>query len=412
MTEAAPERSAAGVGLGALAHRNFRLFLFGQGTSLVGTWMQTVALGWLVLQLTNSPFAIGLNSALRALGVLLFTLYAGIVADRVDKRRLVILTQALQMVEALALAVLVWTHVVAVWQVMALALFVGIVNAFDIPTRQAFMVDMVGKEDLMNAIALNSSMFNAARVVGPALGGALIGLLGLGMCFFLNGVSYVAVIASLAAMRLPPFQPRPAAGSAWSGFREVVAFLRSDRRVETLVVQTAILSVFGFPFLVMMPVFARDVLHVQAAGYGALTAAVGIGAMLGALGIALNSGRIVRKGALMTVGGTSFGLLVALFAWSRAFPLSLVLLALAGCAMIVNNALTNTMIQTLVPDQLRGRVMGFYSFVFVGMSPLGAFLAGAFAERYGAPVAVGTGGLICAVAVATAAWRMPELRRS
>ncbi|HMA44395.1 MAG TPA: MFS transporter, partial [Gemmatimonadales bacterium] len=253
---------------------------------------------------------------------------------------------------------------------------------------------------------------NAARVVGPALGGALIGLLGLGMCFFLNGVSYIAVIASLAAMRLPPFQPRPAAGSAWSGFREVVAFLRSDRRVETLVVQTAILSVFGFPFLVMMPVFARDVLHVQAAGYGALTAAVGIGAMLGALGIALNSGRIVRKGALMTVGGTSFGLLVALFAWSRAFPLSLVLLALAGCAMIVNNALTNTMIQTLVPDQLRGRVMGFYSFVFVGMSPLGAFLAGAFAERYGAPVAVGTGGLICAVAVATAAWRMPELRRS
>ena len=308
MTEAAPERTA-GVGLGALAHRNFRLFLFGQGTSLVGTWMQSVALGWLVLQLTNSPFAIGLNSALRALGVLLFTLYAGIVADRVDKRRLVILTQALQMVEALALAVLVWTHVVAVWQVMVLALFVGIVNAFDIPTRQAFMVEMVGKEDLMNAIALNSSMFNAARVVGPAVGGALIGLLGLGMCFFLNGVSYVAVIASLAVMRLPPFQPRPAVGSAWSGFREVVAFLRSDRRVKTLVIQTAILSVFGFPFLVMMPVFARDVLHVQAAGYGALTAAVGVGAMLGALAIALNSGRIVRKGALMTVGGTSFGLL-------------------------------------------------------------------------------------------------------
>jgi MFS family permease len=412
MTEAAPERSAARVGLGALAHRNFRLFLFGQGTSLVGTWMQSVALGWLVLQLTNSPFAIGLNSALRALGVLLFTLYAGIVADRVDKRRLVILTQALQMVEALALAVLVWTRVVAVWQVMVLALFVGIVNAFDIPTRQAFMVEMVGKEDLMNAIALNSSMFNAARVVGPAVGGALIGLLGLGMCFFLNGVSYIAVIASLAVMRLPPFQPRPVEGSAWSGFREVVAFLRSDRRVKTLVIQTAILSVFGFPFLVMMPVFARDVLHVQAAGYGALTAAVGVGAMLGALAIALNSGRIARKGALMTVGGTSFGLLVAVFALSRAFPLSLVLLALAGCAMIANNALTNTMLQTLVPDQLRGRVMGFYSFVFVGLSPLGAFLVGAFAERYGAPVAVGTGGLICALAVAVAAWRLPELRRS
>ena len=398
--------------LGALAHRNFRLFLLGQGVSLVGTWMQSVALGWLVLQLTNSAFSVGLNSALRSLGVLLFTLYAGVLADRVDKRRLIVLTQALQMLEALALAVLVWTHVVTVWQVMVLAAFVGVVNAFDIPTRQSFMVDMVGKEDLMNAIALNSSMFNAARVVGPAVGGALIGLLGLGMCFFLNGVSYVAVIASLVAMRLPPFQPRPAAGSTWSGFREVVTFLGADRRVKTLVVQTAILSVFGFPFLVMMPVFARDVLHVQAAGYGALTAAVGVGAMLGALGIALNSGRIARRGALMTLGGTSFGLVVAVFALSRSFVPALGLLALAGCAMIVNNALTNTMLQTLVPDALRGRVMGFYSFVFVGLSPLGAFLMGAFAEHAGTPVAVGTGGLVCALAVVTAAWRVPELRRS
>ena len=410
MTEAAPERSSAGIRLGALAHRNFRLFLFGQGTSLIGTWMQSVALGWLVLELSGSPFAVGLNSALRSLGVLLFTLYAGVVADRVDKRRLIVVTQALQMVEALALAVLVWTRVVAVWQVMALAAFVGVVNAFDIPTRQSFMVEMVGKEDLMNAIALNSSMFNAARVVGPAIGGALIGLLGVGMCFFLNGVSYLAVIASLLAMRLPAFQRAPAHASAWSGFREVVAFLRGDRRVETLVVLTAILSVFGFPFLVMMPVFARDVLHVGAAGYGALTAAVGVGAMLGALGIALNSGRIARRGALMTAGGASFGLLVLLFALSRAFSLSLVLLALAGCAMIVNNALTNTMIQTLVPDQLRGRVMGFYSFVFVGMSPLGAFLVGVAAERFGAPLAVGIGGMICVLAVTTAAWRVPELR--
>jgi MFS family permease len=255
-------------------------------------------------------------------------------------------------------------------------------------------------------------MFNAARVVGPAIGGALIGLFGVGMCFFLNGVSYFAVIGSLLAMRLPAFLPRPAQASAWSGFREVVGFVRGDRRVETLVVLTAILSVFGFPFLVMMPVFARDVLHVGAAGYGALTAAVGVGAMLGALGIALNSGRIVHKGALMTLGGSSFGLLVSVFAVSRTFSLSLILLALAGCAMIVNNALTNTMIQTLVPDQLRGRVMGFYSFVFVGMSPLGAFLVGAFAERFGAPLAVGVGGLVCAAAVSLAAWRVPQLRRT
>jgi MFS family permease len=402
--------TARAAGLGALTHRNFRLFFFGQGISLVGTWMQTLALGWLVLELTNSPFAVGLNSALRAIGVLVFTLYAGVVADRVDKRRLVIVTQALQMVEALTLAVLVWTGVVAVWQVMVLAAFVGVVNAFDIPTRQSFIVELVGKDDLMNAIALNSSAFNAARVVGPAVGGALIGLVGVGMCFFLNGISYVAVIAGLLAMRLPAFQPRPRTGTTWAGFREVVAFLREDRRVGTLVLLTAVLSVFGFPFLVMMPVVARDVLHVGATGFGALTAAVGVGAMVGALAIAVNSGRIRSTGRLMAVGGTSFGVLLVLFALSRSFVQSLLLLALTGCAMIVNNALTNTMLQTSVPDGLRGRVMGFYSFVFVGMSPLGALQAGALAERFGAPWAVGVGGAVCALAVTLAVWLVPSLR--
>ncbi len=404
--------AARDVGLGALTHRNFRLFFFGQGVSLIGTWMQSVAMGWLVLTLTNSPFFVGLVSGLGSLGVLAFSLYAGVVADRRDKRRLIVLTQSLSMVQALVLAVLVWTQVVTVWQVMVLATALGIVNAFDIPTRQSFMVELVGKEDLMNAIALNSSIFNAARVVGPALAGALIGAVGVAACFFLNGVSYIAVIGGLVAMRLAPDRPRPATGSAWAGFREVVAFLRSDRRVETLIALTATLSVFGFPFLVMMPVIARDVLRVGAAGYGALTAAVGVGAMLGALAIAVNSRRIRERGRLMVLGGTAFGVLVSLFAFSRAFGLSLVLLALAGCAMIVNNALTNTMLQTLVPDHLRGRVMGFYSFVFVGMAPLGAFQAGAFAERFGAPVAVGVGALVCALAVAVAGWRVPELRRS
>jgi MFS family permease len=403
--------TARAAGLGALTHRNFRLFFFGQGVSLIGTWMQSLALGWLVLELTNSPFAVGLNAGLRATGVLVFTLYAGVVADRVDKRRLIILTQALQMVEALALAVLVWTGVVAVWQVMVLAAFVGVVNAFDIPTRQSLIVDLVRRDDLMNAIALNSSAFNAARVVGPAVAGALIGLVGVGMCFFLNGISYLAVIAGLLAMRLPAFQPRARTATTWAGFREVLAFLRSDRRVGTLIVLTAVLSVCGFPVLVMMPVFARDVLHVGAAGFGALTAAVGVGAMLGALAIAMNSARIRSAGRLMAVGGTAFGLLLVLFALSRSFAQSLLLLGLTGCAMIVNNALTNTMIQTIVPDELRGRVMGFYSFVFVGMSPLGAFQAGAVAERFGAPWAVGAGGAVCALAVAVAVWRVPALRR-
>ena len=404
MTEAARR-----YGFGALAHRNFRLFLFGQTVSLTGTWMQSIAQGWLVLQLTNSPFYVGLVSALGSIGVLLFTLYAGVVADRSDKRRVVILTQSLLMLQAFALAALVATGKVTVESVMALAAFLGVVNAFDIPTRQSFLVDMVGKDDLMNAIALNSSVFNATRVFGPAVAGVLIGSAGMVWCFLLNGVSYLAVIASLIAMRITPHVPRLTQSSAWQGFREVLTYLRSDRRVSTLVVLTGLFSVFGFPFLVLMPVVARDVLHARAAGYGALTAAVGVGALLGALGIAVLSRRI-PKGRTLVQGGTSFGLALALFAASRSFTLSLLVLALTGCAMILNNALTNTLLQTLVPDELRGRVMGFYSFVFVGLAPLGALQAGVLAEHFGAPVAVATGGIVTALAMGIAAWRVPELR--
>jgi len=404
MTEAARR-----YGLGALAHRNFRLFLFGQTVSLTGTWMQSIAQGWLVLQLTDSSFYVGLVAALGSIGVLLFTLYAGVVADRSDKRRVVVITQTLLMLQAFALAALVATGKVTVESVMGLALFLGIVNAFDIPTRQSFLVEMVGKDDLMNAIALNSSMFNAARVFGPAVAGVLIGTVGTAWCFALNGVSYLAVIAGLLAMRLPPHVPQSGGGSTWAGFRESLAYIGADARVSTLVVLTGLFSVFGFPFLVLMPVVARDVLRVGAAGYGALMAAVGAGALLGALGIAVLSRRI-PKGRTLVTGGTSFGLALVLFSASRSFALSLLVLALAGCAMILNNALTNTMLQTLVPDGLRGRVMGFYSFVFVGLAPLGSLQAGVLAEHYGAPAAVATGGIVTALAMAIAAWRVPQLR--
>lgn len=406
MTEAARR-----YGFGALAHRNFRLFLFGQTVSLTGTWMQSIAQGWLVLQLTDSPFYVGLVSALGSIGVLLLTLYAGVVADRTDKRRLVIITQSLQMLQAFALAALVGTGQVTVESVMVLAAVLGIVNAFDIPTRQSFIVDMVGKDDLMNAIALNSSVFNATRVFGPAVAGILIGSAGMVWCFVLNGVSYLAVIGSLIAMRIAPHVAGAGQSSAWQGFREVVTYLRSDRRVSALVVLTGLFSVFGFPFLVLMPVVARDVLHAGAAGYGALTAGVGVGALLGALGVAVLSGRI-RKGRTLVLGGSGFGVALALFASSRSFPLSLAIVALAGCAMILNNALTNTLLQTLVPDALRGRVMGFYSFVFVGLAPLGSLQAGIFAEHFGAPWAVAAGGLVTALAMGIVAWRVPQLRQT
>ncbi|HMH82857.1 MAG TPA: MFS transporter [Gemmatimonadales bacterium] len=405
------DEAARAFRLGALSSRNFRLFVFGQGISLIGTWMQAVALGWLVLEITNSPFAVGLNQALRSFGVLLFTLYAGVIVDRVDKRRLIVWTQVLQMLEALALAALVWTRSVTTWQVMALAVLFGIVNAFDIPARQAFIADLVGREDLMNAIALNSSMFNAARIVGPAVAGVLIGATGVGMCFFLNGVSYVAVVASLLAIRQPRFVPQPMPGSAWEGLHQAVAFIRSDARVWALVVLVAVFSVLGFPFLVLMPVVARDVLHTDARGYGLLMASVGVGAMLGALGLAV-AGRRVHKGRALLAGGVAFGALLGLFAAARSVAGALALLALAGCAMIVTTALANTMLQTLVPDALRGRVMAFYAFVFVGMAPLGAFQAGLVAEHTGAPVAIALGGAGCLIAAGLAAWRVPELRRT
>jgi MFS family permease len=396
---------------GALAHRNFRLFFFGQGISLIGTWMQSVALGWLVLELTNSAFAVGLNQALRSLGVLVFTLYAGVVVDRVDKRRLIVWTQVLQMLEALALAFLVWTKTATTWQVMVLAVMFGIVSAFDIPARQALLVELVGRDNLMNAIALNSSMFNAARIVGPAVAGVLIGATDVGMCFFLNGVSYVAVLAGLFAIRLPPFVRRPREYSAWVGFRQAVAFLRSDPRVSTIVILVAALSVFGFPFLVLMPVVARDILHTTARGYGLLMAAVGVGAMLGALALAL-AGRRVKQGAALLESGAAFAALLIAFAVARSFGLARLLLALAGCAMIVTTALANTMLQTLVPDALRGRVMAFYAFVFVGMAPLGAFQAGLVAEHRGAPTSIALGGVACLIAMVVAGWATPELRRA
>jgi MFS family permease len=398
-------------GFGALAHRNFRLFFAGQIVSLTGTWMQSVAQGWLILELTDSPFYVGLTAAAGSLGVLAFTLYAGVLADRADKRRAVLVTQTLQMLQAFALAGLVWAGRIRPETVALLALALGIVAAFDIPMRQAFLIELVGKDDLMNAIALNTSAFNATRVLGPALAGLLIGPLGVAACFLANGVSYLAVLGGLLAMRLPPRAARPAPPAGAEGLRTALRFVAGERRVRTLVGLTAVLSIGGFPLLPLMPVLARDVLGAGASGYGFLMAALGVGALTGALAVAI-AGRQIRKGPTLLAGGVAFGLLVLAVGLSRTFSLSLVLVGLIGCAMVAHNALTNTMIQSTVPDELRGRVMGLYSFVFVGMAPLGAFQAGWVAERWGAPLAVAAGGVVSATAVLLAAWRVAEIRRT
>jgi len=393
---------------GALRHRNFRLYFMGQGTSLIGTWMQNIAQGWLVLLLTNSPFDVGLVSALGSLPILIVSLPAGVFVDRVDKRRLVVLTQVLSMLQALVLAVLLWTHRIALWQVAVIAVFLGTVNAFDTPARQAFVIEMVGREDLGNAIALNSSVFNTARVVGPSIAGLLISAVGLAWCYFLNAVSYVAVIWGLLEMRLPPFRRPEHPGDAWAQFREGARFVRSDRRVLALVAMMAVVSVFGFPFLVLMPVFARDVLRVGASGLGFLSASVGVGAVVAALGLAASGAR-VGKGRVLVWTGPIYGAALIAFGAARAMSLALPILAVAGGAMILNNAVTNTLLQTIVPDALRGRVMGFYAFVFLGMAPFGAFQAGWLAEQIGAPATVAIGGAVCAI-VSLVIWRrVPEV---
>ena len=381
----------------SLRHRNFRLFFIGQTTSLVGTWMQSVAQGWLVLQLTNSSFQVGLVSALSALPVLLFSLPAGVYVDRAHKHRIILICQSLMLVQALLLTILTATHRITSWHVALLAAFVGCLSAIEIPARQSFFVELVGRDDLTNAIALNSSAYNVARILGPAVAGILIAKVGMAVCFGLNALSYIAVIGGLLAMKLPAWEPPALPGDALSRFREGLRFARSDRRIWALIVMTAVFGVFGFPFVVLLPIFARDVLRVGPSGLGVMSAAVGVGAVLAAFGLAALSYR-VRRGALVQWSGPLFGIAVAVFAFMTWYPGSLLLLAIGGFAMVLNNAATNTLLQGLVPDELRGRVMSLWTFVFVGFAPLGSLQVGWLGEYFGAGWAVAIGGLISALA--------------
>ncbi len=388
----------------ALRHRDFRLFLGGQLISQSGTWVQTVAQGWLVLQLTDSAFAVGLVTALGSLPILLFTLYGGVVADRVDKRRMVLLLQCLMLLEALALAVLTHQGWITVHLVMGLAAFYGLLSAFEVPTRQAMVSEIVGREDLMNAIALNSSAFNVARVIGPSIAGALIATVGLAVCFYLNAASYLAVIVGLVLMRVrrPAVPLRvPAFGALKEGF----GYIFGNRWPRALVTIIAGFSIFGYSFLPMMPVFARDVLGLDAGGYGAIVSAVGLGAAVGAIGMAAMGGRS-RSGRLLIGTFAIFGLFLAAAAFAPEFWSALALFTVAGCLMAMNGILANTMLQLQAPDELRGRVMGFYSFVVLGMAPFGAFQVGWVSEHYGARVAFALGGAACVLIAGIVGWAM------
>lgn len=396
--------------LPAFRHRNFRLFYAGFVISLIGVWMQRVAQSWLVLELTDSAFWVGLIDALGSLPVLLFTLYAGVLADRVPRRPMVMITQTGAMIVALALAALTLSGIVQLWHIVVLAALLGTANAFDIPARHALMVDMVGREDLTNAVALNSSAFNGTRVVGPAIAGVLIAAFGVGICFLLNGLSYLAVIAALAAIRVSAgSRGGRATDSGWHRLADGFRHVTTDHRTRVLILNTAAISVFGLPALVLLPVVARDVLGRGAQEYGWLMSAMGVGALGGALAIALLGHRLPR-GRIVGWSATAFGTAVTLFGLSRSLSLSLVLLAFLGSAMIVTTALTNTLVQTLAPDELRARAVAFYAWAFVGLSPLGAVQAGAVAEWLGAGTAIAVGGVVTTIVAAGMLLRSGEVR--
>jgi len=380
--------------------------------SLVGTWMQSVAQGWLVYELTNSPFALGLVWFATYLPVLLFSLIGGVVADRLDKRKLLLITQTAAMLQALLLGFLTSSGLIQVWQIIVLALALGTINAFDTPTRQAFIVEMVGKEDLMNAIALNSSIFNGARIIGPAIAGGLISTIGVASCFYLNGVAFLAIIFGLLLMRLDKIK-REGGISVWKNLTEGLRYVRNNTIALTLVSLVAMASIFGLPYITLLPVFAKDILQTAAIKpelrYSLLMVASGVGALAGALFLA-SLGEFRRKGWLLTWGNIFFPLILILFSVSRLFPLSLLLLVGVGWGLITQNATANTLLQTIAPDNLRGRVMSIYTLMFMGMIPLGSLQAGAVAEHFGAALAVALGGLICLLFALWLLWKSPQLR--
>jgi MFS family permease len=388
----------------ALGHRNFRLFLTGQFVSLCGTWIQQVALGWLVLELTNSAFAVGLVTALGSLPILLFTLYGGVIADRVDKRKFVLVLQSLMLCEALALGIITALKAATVHWVMVLAVLFGLCSAFEVPTRQAFVVELVGKDDLMNAIALNSSAFNLARVIGPAVAGVLIAGFGLPACFFANAVSYLGVIASLVMMDSTPRQPPPRIG-AISAMREGLRYIWSHRWPRALVILIAGFSLFGFPFMTMAPVYARDILNVKASGYAALVSAIGLGAAIAAFFVA-GFGKRFRQGRFLLGASLLFGATLTVVALVPSFWPALLLFTLAGWTMAINGIVGNTMLQTEAPDHLRGRVMGVYSFLVLGLAPFGSLQAGWVSEHLGVQYSIGLGGLACFITATAVAWYM------
>ncbi len=382
----------------ALSSRNYRLFFIGQGISLIGTWMQSIAMSWLVYRLTGSTLLLGVVGFAGQIPSFVFTPFAGVLADRWNRHHILVVTQSLAMVQAFITAGLALTGMITVWHLIALSIFLGLVNSFDIPARQALVVLMVEKkEDLPNAIALNSFLFNGARLVGPTIAGILIAILGEGLCFLINAVSYIAVIIALLAMKLNIEKKESQDSKVFQQLKEGIGYAFSSVSIRTILILSATISFVGMPYTVLIPVVARDVLYGGADTYGFLITASGIGAVIGALFLAVRK-NVEGLSNLLPIAMGVFGLGLAALSQSRVFLISLPLMLLTGFGMMVQMASNNTILQTIVDDDKRGRIMSLYTMSFLGIAPFGSLLAGALASRIGAPGTLMWGGIICLLA--------------
>ena len=400
-------RNHARITFRALRHRNFRLYWTGQLVSLVGTWMQSVAQAWLMHRLTSSALMLGLLGFMQFLPVLLLSLWTGVVVDSMNKRKLLLLTQSAFLIQATLLATAVSTHVVTPWMVLVLAFIFGTINALDLPTRQSFVVELAGKEDLPNAIALNSAAFNTARILGPAVAGVLLATVGEAGCFWLNAVSYIAVITSIARMDLISKPAIPFDRTrAVQNMKEGIRYARSVRPLRNLLTLLGLTAGLGFQYMILLPVYVKDILKTDAKAYGLLVSAFGLGSLLSAAWMTRSHDRWALRRNIF-IGLLAGGIGMGTFAWSRTLPLSLAMGFLAGLGLILYVATTNTLIQLSTEDRFRGRVMGLYTLMFVGTAPIGSLITGAVAQRFGAPVATSMSALVL---LGGAVWMFQRLR--
>lgn len=394
----------------ALRHRNYRLYVSGQMISLIGTWMQTVAQSWLVYRLTDSAALLGLVGFASQIPVFILAPVGGAFADHHNRHRILIIAQAIAMLLAAALAGLTLSGLIQVWHIFVLASLLGLVNAFEIPTRQSFLVELVGKQDLFNAISLNSSMVNAARMIGPAIAGALIAVVNEGMVFLINAISFSAVLISLTIMRVKPRPHTPLPTSKLASIVEGFQYAWQTRPVRALLLLLGLVSLMGMPYAVLMPIFADRILDRGPDGLGLLMGASGVGALIGALTLAARTG-IFGLGRWVAYASIGFGIGLVAFSQSDLFWLSVAIMVVTGFAMMIEMSASNTLIQSMVPDALRGRVMAVYSMMFMGMAPMGALLAGFMAENIGAPLTILFGGSACVAGGTLFALALPALRR-